>query len=107
MLEFVESEFKGLPARLAGKALDEFIELMKLLVFAHRHNKNDDYLRDRLIDFKIVRDPMYKYSRTAQEAFFDYSTFAFLFAWFEAKPEAKKFSSEKIAENKADDQERK
>lgn len=38
---------------------------MKLLVFAHRHNKKDDYLVDRLIDFVIVREPMYKYSRAA------------------------------------------
>lgn len=43
---------------------------------------------------------MYKYSRQAQNKFFDYSTYAFLFAWFEAKPEARAFSQEKYAENK-------
>ena len=75
------------------------IELIKLLVFSHRHNKNDEFLKDPLIDFSIVREPMYKYSRHAQDKFFDYSTFAFLFAWFEANPEAKAFSAEKFAEN--------
>lgn len=68
-------------------------------MFAHRHNKNDEYLKDRLIDFTTVREPMYKYSRSAQDKFFDYATFAFLFAWFETNPQARKFSTEKFAEN--------
>lgn len=42
---------------------------------------------------------MYKYSRSAQDKFFDFATFAFLFAWFEANPQARQFSSEKFAEN--------
>ena len=76
-----------------------FIELIKLLVFSNRHNKNDDYLKDPLIDFTTVREPMYKYSRQAQNKFFDFSTYAFLFSWFEARPEARAFSQEKFADN--------
>ena len=101
--EFINSEFKGLLASMKAEAAFEFTELMKLLVFAHRHNKNDEFLKDRLIDFDIVREPMYKYSRNAQDKFFDYATFAFLFAWFEANPQARIFSSEKFAENENPD----
>jgi hypothetical protein len=77
----------------------EFLELLKLLVFSHRHNKNDPFLQNPLVDFAVVREPMYKYSRTAQEKFFDYPTFAFLFAWFAASPDARLFSDSKFADN--------
>ena len=99
LAEFVNQEFKGLLPQLTEKAKFELIELVKLLVFSHRHNKNDEFLKDPLIDFSIVREPMYKYSRHAQDKFFDYATFAFLFAWFEASPDAKIFSADKFAEN--------
>ena len=82
LVDFANEEFPGLLASLQEKAKFEFIELLKLLVFSHRHNKNDEYLKDPIIDFSIVREPMYKYSRHAQDKFFDYSTFAFLFAWY-------------------------
>jgi hypothetical protein len=77
----------------------EFLELLKLLVFSHRHNKNDVYLQNPLVNFAIVREPMYKYSRTAQERYFEYSTFTFLFEWFSASPDAHAFSQQKFAEN--------
>ena len=99
LIEFVNNEFPGLLASASEKASFEFVELVKLLVFSHRHNKSDDYLKNPLIDFSIVREPMYKYSRHAQDKFFDFATFAFLFAWFEANPVAKLFSAEKFAEN--------
>ena len=68
-------------------------------MFSHRHNKNDAFLKDNLVDFAIVREPMYKYSRTAQDKYFDYPTFAFLFAWFSKSPDARSFSDSKFAEN--------
>ena len=43
---------------------------------------------------------MYKYSRYAQDKFFEYATCAFLFAWFQANPKAQSFSAERFAENK-------
>ena len=84
------------------KARFEFIELVKMLVLAHRHNKNDDFLRDPLVDFATVRDPMYKYSKQTQDRFFSHSTFAFLFAWFAAAPRCKAFAEGKFAENSDD-----
>ena len=99
LTKFIEHEFTGLLPNLSQKAKFEFIELVKLLVFSHRHNKNDDYLKNPLIPFNIIRDPMYMYSRNSQNKFFSYSTYAFLFSWFEAKPESRLFSSEKFKEN--------
>ena len=86
LVDFANTEFPGLMTTLAEKAKFEFIELLKLLVFSHRHNKNDEYLKDPMIDFTTVREPMYKYSKTAQDRFFDFATYAFLFEWFQASP---------------------
>lgn len=44
-------------------AKGQFLEYLKLLVFSHRHNKNDAYLQDTIDSFDLVRDPMYKYSK--------------------------------------------
>lgn len=65
LVDFANQEFPGLLDSLSEKAGFEFVELVKLLVFSHRHNKNDEYLKDPLIDFATVREPMYKYSRQA------------------------------------------
>lgn len=99
LLEFTKATFPGLVESLSEKAAFQFVELVKLLVFSHRHNKNDEYLAHPLVDFAVVREPMYKYSRHAQEKFFDFSPYAFLFAWFAHAPQAKKFSAVKFAEN--------
>lgn len=58
------------------------LNLFKMVVFCHRHNKNDSFLQEVPLDFEIVRDPMYKYSRTAQNRFFAVPTLAFMFAHF-------------------------
>ena len=55
---------------------------MKVLLFNHRHMKNDPHLADLLIDFDVVRDPAYKYSKKAQERIMSYPVFSFLLAWF-------------------------
>lgn len=99
LVSFTKQEFPGLLDRLSEKASFEFIDLVKLLVLAHRHNKNDDFMQDPLVDFTIVREPMYKYSKQAQETFFSLSTFAFLFAWFAACPEGKTFATEKFTDS--------
>lgn len=102
LISFAKDKFPGLMDTLGEKARFEFIELVKLLVLSHRHNKNDDFLADPLIDFATVREPMYKYSKQAQDKFFSLPTFTFLFAWFEASPEGRAFATEKFAENSDD-----
>lgn len=66
LLEFTKEHFPGLIESMPpGQAQFEFLELFKLLVFSHRHNKNDPYLQDPLVSFAVVREPMYKYSKQA------------------------------------------
>lgn len=65
LLDFAKREFPALVENLSAAESFEFVELLKLLVFSHRHNKNDAYLADPLISFSIVREPMYKYSKHA------------------------------------------
>ena len=69
------------------------------MVLSHRHNKNDEFLKDPIVDFNTVREPMYKYSKQAQDKFFNLSTFAFLFAWFATNPQAQAFAVEKFKDN--------
>jgi len=99
LVAFVNQEFPGLLDKMTQKARFEFIELVKLLVLSHRHNKNDDFLKDPVVDFATVREPMYKYSKQAQDKFFGLSTFAFLFAWFATNPSAQAFAIEKFQDN--------
>ena len=82
LIDYTRYEFPGLLEKMPPKAQFEFIELLKVLVLQHRHNKNDDFLADSLLDFSVVRDPCYKYSKPVQDRFFARSTYAFLFAWF-------------------------
>ena len=65
LAQFANEYFPGLLASLQSDLQMEFIELLKLLVFSHRHNKNDVHLQNPVVDFSIVREPMYKYSRSA------------------------------------------
>jgi hypothetical protein len=99
LIDFAVVHFPGLLDSLSEPLRAEFIEMLKLLVFSHRHNKNDAFLQNPIVDFAIVREPMYKYSRTAQEKFFEFPTFAFLFAWFSFSPDARNFSDLKFSEN--------
>jgi hypothetical protein len=66
--------------------------MLMVVVHSHRHNKDDDFISDTPIDFSLVRDTMYKYSKRAQERFFSYPIFAFLFAWFAHSQEGLDFT---------------
>jgi len=59
---------------------------MMAFVYAHRHNKDDKFILETkqagFIDFSIVRDVMYKYSKKAQDRFFEQPIEAYFFAKF-------------------------
>ena len=62
--EYTSTQFPGLLENMPSEAVQStFLELVKLLLFSHRHNKNDAYLRDPLVPFALVRGPLYKYSK--------------------------------------------
>ena len=60
------------------------IHSMMAFTFAHRHEKDDLFItetkKDGIINFSLVRDVMYKYSKKSQENFFGsiFETFYFL-----------------------------
>ena len=59
---------------------------MIAFVYAHRHNKDDKFIVEAqakgYIDFSIVRDVMYRYSKKAQDRFFDNAIESYFFAKF-------------------------
>lgn len=61
----IKDAFPGLFEKSSKKFQLEMIELIMMVVFTHRHNKNDKFLMDLMTDFDVVRNPMYKYSRIA------------------------------------------
>lgn len=68
---------------------------MITFVYAHRHNKDDLFLvdikKDKYMDFSILRDCMYHYSRKAQDRFFGHPIEAYYFAKFAASADGQKF----------------
>lgn len=73
-------------------------DLFKMMVYCHRHNKEDAHLRNVPISFDIVRDPMYKYSRVAQEKFLKMPQFAFLYAIFAKEVKRNDATSEHLCD---------
>ena len=76
-----------------------------VFVFAHRHNKDDRFLKeteddlakdeDLHLDFSIVRDVMYHYSKKAQERFFTFPHESFFMAMFATSQSGKDFIKQK------------
>lgn len=79
----------------------QMINNVMMVVFSHRYCKNDVFINEALssteecIDFSIVRDVMYKYSKKAQDRFFSHPIEAFLFAAFALSDEGINFLKSK------------
>jgi hypothetical protein len=79
--------------------------MLSLVVLSHRHNKEESITKKKdkyELDFSIVRDTMYKYSKKVQERFFKNSPLAFLFIAFAASPEGMDFINQKFNEKGQD-----
>ena len=78
------------------------INTMMMIVFSHRYCKGDQFILEaaqasggNAIDFSIVRDVMYKYSKKAQDRFFAHPIEAFLFSAFSLSDEGLSFLKSK------------
>ena len=61
----------------------EFLANVMGLVHSHRHNKREEqFIVEKPIDFDVIRDTMYKYSKKAQEKFFNTPILCYFFIWF-------------------------
>lgn len=83
------------------------VNSMLMIVFSHRYTKGDKFLLEaqadpeNKIDFSIVRDVMYKYSKKAQDRFFSFPIEAFFFATFALSDEGIQFMQSK-PDNRSD-----
>lgn len=78
-----------------------------LILFSHRHTKRDTFIEEAqkeaaesgakqlAIDFSIIRDVMYKYSKKAERKYFQCETESFLFAAFALSDEGLSFLKNK------------
>lgn len=82
ILNFVNATFPSVMPSLNAFEQREFAQLVKMVLYCHRYNKGEDYLKEVPLDFDLVRNPMYKYSRAAQDRFLGVPQFAFLFIFF-------------------------
>jgi len=69
---------------------------MMAFLFTHRHGKGDKFLVETreaglVLDFDIVRDVMYKYSKKAQEKFFSNPIESFFLIQFANSKEGENF----------------
>jgi hypothetical protein len=77
-----------------------------MVVLSHRHNKEDTIAKkdERIdLDFSLVRDTMYKYSKKAQDRFFRIPCLAFLFLAFANSQDGLNFIHKKFYEEKGED----
>ena len=66
-----------------GTIHDKSLQLHSIMIlFSHRYTKNDLFLLEEPIEFDIIRDVMYKYSKKAQDKYFAYPVESFMFAAF-------------------------
>ena len=110
MLKFVENVFG---AELLNGKVDkmQFVHSMMPIIFSHRYSKGDRFITEAekdqnvenpVVDFSIIRDVMYKYSRKSQDRFFSYPVESFLFAAFSLSDEGILFLKSK-PDNKVDE----
>lgn len=66
-----------------GSIPDQSLQLHSIMIlFSHRYTKNDLFLLQEPIEFDIIRDVMYKYSKKAQDKYFAHPVECFMFAAF-------------------------
>lgn len=60
LVAFCQQQLPGvLDCLKSDETRKEFLELLKLLVLAHRHNRKDEYLANPRVPFDTIRAPMY------------------------------------------------
>ena len=83
------------------------MSVVQQIIFVNRwgkKRKNDVFTKGLPVPFEVIRNPMYKYSRMAKQAFFQHcSELPCLFAWFCRQPDFKAFVLQKAASNSKND----
>mmetsp|Transcript_1108 Transcript_1108/g.1113 ORF Transcript_1108/g.1113 Transcript_1108/m.1113 type:complete len:170 (+) Transcript_1108:1159-1668(+) len=83
---------------------NEFQNSLILLVMSHQYAKEESISSMiSSLDFSIIRDPMYKYSKKTEDRFFDHSPLAYLFWWFSSRAQAQQFVMQSLKAKKGND----
>ena len=93
-------EIFGTDSELSTSDKLQLIHSMMMIVFSHRYNKGDLFINEAIeakaeINFGVVRDVMYKYSKKAQDRYFSFPVESFLFASFALSDEGHSFLQSK------------
>lgn len=97
-----------LPGMVIGSEADTPMDTEQLLQFtssilsivlSHHHQKADikRIVEGTSVDFKLVRDTMYKYSKKAEEKFFQNGCMAYFFIQFSRSPQGKSYIQNKLS----------
>jgi|DEB0MinimDraft_12_1074336.scaffolds.fasta_scaffold22194_3 hypothetical protein len=72
------------PTEFTSAQLLEFTSCILSIVLSHHYQKKDirSMVKGTQVDFQLVRDTMYKYSKKAEERFFANPCMAFFFIEF-------------------------
>jgi hypothetical protein len=68
--DFAHTHFESLLPNMNKPMSQDFMTWLMAVVHSHRHNKKEEAKLMGHIDFDLVRDTMYKYSKRVQEKFF-------------------------------------
>jgi len=96
---FALINFEVIYSKLNSDNQGEFVKMLMAVVHSHRHNKDDE---EQNVDFTVVRETMYKYSKQAQKRFFERPALSFLFAWFALNADAARFIESKYSDKGQD-----
>ena len=77
----------------------QFIDSSLSIVLCYHHQKEDikTIMEGTNVDFKLIRDPMYKYSKKAEEKFFQNACMAYFFIQFSQSLEGKSSIQNKLS----------
>lgn len=95
---FTSLYFGNLLSKLPPNVSEEFICNLLMLVHSHRHNKEESLFEENQADFSIVRDPMYKYSKKAEDRFLSNAYLSFFFLFFAQSNFGNQFTYQKVGE---------
>jgi len=86
------------PIKMTSNQLLEFTSCLLSIVLSHHFQKRDieGATRGTQIDFMLVRDTMYKYSKRAEERFFSNPCLAYFFIEFATSEQGKIYIQDKL-----------
>ena len=88
-------------SNLTSDQLLEFTSAIISVVLAHHYQKDDikRITKGTLVDFALVRDTMYRYSKKAEERFFGSACMAYFFYQFAKGNHGREYISSKLMRN--------